>query len=209
MIVIKFGGSLIKNSGTIKKIFKEIEKINDDFLIVPGGGEFADLVLKYYETHKLNLKISHDACILAMDIVGMIISNFTKIEASYELRKNIIFLPSQFLFKSELEISNKTTSDSISVFIAEKINANFIILLKSVDGIKYNGKILKEIKADDLKKIKTKVVDENFPEFIKKYNKQAFIINGKFPERINSVKDLIENRNEKVIKETILTKVYP
>ncbi|MFN3527810.1 MAG: hypothetical protein ACK4YO_01760, partial [Candidatus Altarchaeaceae archaeon] len=100
MFVIKFGGSLIKNPETIKKIFKEIENL-DEFLIVPGGGEFADLVLKYYETHNLNLKISHDACILAMDIVGMILSNFTKIKASYELKKNIIFLPSKFLFNSE------------------------------------------------------------------------------------------------------------
>ncbi|OQX21209.1 MAG: hypothetical protein BWK75_03690 [Candidatus Altiarchaeales archaeon A3] len=142
MFIIKFGGSLSKNPETIRKIFEILEEIslNYKFIVLPGGGEFADLVLKYYETHNLNLKISNDACILAMDIVGLMLSNFTKIKTGYELKSNTIFLPSRLLIDSNLEISNEITSDSIAVYIADKVDAETVILLKSVDGIFVEGK---------------------------------------------------------------------
>jgi len=196
MFVIKFGGSLTKNPATIRKIFSVLEEIlsKNKFVIVPGGGEFADLVLNYYKTHNLNLKISHNACILAMDIIGFIISNFTKIKTSYELKENTILLPSRLLIDSDLEISNEVTSDSIAVYIANKINAEKVILIKSVDGIFGNGILYNEISAEQLEKIKSDVVDRAFPRFIQKYKKVAYVVNGNFPERI---KNLIEG-NEKI-----------
>jgi len=201
MFVIKFGGSLSKNQETIRKIFENLEKIaiNHKFIILPGGGEFADVVLRYYKTHNLNLKISNDACILAMDIVGLLISNFTKIKTSYKLKENTILLPSRLLIDSDLEISNEVTSDSIAVYIANKIGAEKVILLKSVDGIFGNGRLYNEISVEQLEKIKSDVVDTSFPKFIQKYKKVAYVVNGNFPERIVN----LLNGNEK-----IYTKIY-
>ncbi len=207
MFIIKFGGSLSTNPETIRKIFEILEKIslNHKFIVLPGGGEFADLVLKYYETHNLNLKISHNACILAMDIVGLMLSNFTKIKTSYELKSNTIFLPSRLLIDSDLEISNEITSDSISVYIADKVDAETVILLKSVDGIFVNGKLRNEISAGELEKINSDVVDSAFPKFIEKYKKVAYLINGNFPERLINFIYLINKRNK---REKIYTKIY-
>jgi len=201
MFVIKFGGSLSKNPKAIRKIFEILEEIslNHKFIILPGGGEFADLVLKYYESHNLNLKISHNACILAMDIVGMLLSNFTNIKTSYELNANTIFLPSRLLSDSGMEISNEITSDSIAVYIASKVNAETIILLKSVDGIFVDKDLYNEISAKELEKIKSNVIDFAFLKFIQRYKKTAYIINGNFPERL---KNFIEK------KEGIHTKIY-
>ncbi|PKP59686.1 MAG: hypothetical protein CVT88_04830 [Candidatus Altiarchaeales archaeon HGW-Altiarchaeales-1] len=201
MFIIKFGGSLSTNPETISKIFEILEEIsiNHKFILLPGGGEFADIVLKYYETHNLNLKISHNACILAMDIVGLILSNFTKIRTSYELKPNTIFLPSRLLIDSDLEISNEITSDSIAVYVANKFDTETVILLKSVDGIFVNGKLCTEISACELEKINSNVVDSAFPNFIQKYKKVAYIINGNFPERLVN---LINGR------EKIYTKIY-
>lgn len=186
MFIIKFGGSLSKSPDVIRKIFGILEEVsfNHKFIIIPGGGEFADIVLKYYETHNLNLKISHDTCILAMDITGKILSNFTKIKTSYELKENTILLPSRMLIDSDLEISNEITSDSIAIYIANKIDAENVILLKNIDGIFVDGKLRGEISAKELEKIKGDVVDAAFPKFIQKYKKTAYVVNGNFPERI-------------------------
>jgi len=204
MFIIKFGGSLSTNPETIRKIFEVLENLalEHKFIVLPGGGEFADIVLKYYKTHNLNLKISHNACILAMDIVGLMLSNFTKIKTSYELKSNTIFLPSRMLINSDLEISNEITSDSIAVYIADKISdkdAETVILLKSVDGIFVNGKLRNEISARELEKIHSDVVDSAFPKFIEKYKKVTYLLNGNFPERLIN---LINGR------EKIYTKIY-
>lgn len=205
--VIKFGGSLTGDKYKIKKIFISLEYIYDyqgiNFLVVPGGGRFADLAMEYYDTHGLPLKISHDISVLSMDQTGLMISNYTKIPTSYKLKKNSILLPSKFLLSENIKkylkkekfkllgitenkiISNKTTSDSIAVYIADLMKAEEVVLLKSVDGITdNNGRLLEKIKTYDLEKIKTDVVDENLPYFLKKYKKKCVIINGLFPERI-------------------------
>lgn len=206
MFVIKFGGSLSKNPETIRNIFTILENLalNHRFIVLPGGGEFADIVLKYYKTHNLDLKISHDSCILAMDIIGLMLSNFTKIRASYELKPNTIFLPSRMLINSDLEISNEITSDSIAVYIADRISHKIsedvnVILLKSVDGIFVDGRLCNKISAGELEKINTDVVDSAFPKFIKKYKKHAYLLNGNFPERLIN---LING------KEKIYTEIY-
>ncbi len=83
--------------------------------------------------------------------------------------------------------------------MANKVDAETIILLKSVDGIFVDGKLHNEISANELEKINSDVVDSAFPKFIKKYKKSAYIINGNFPERLIN---LIDGR------EKIYTKIY-
>lgn len=206
MIIIKLGGSLTKDKKILEDLCMEIENLskNFDILIVPGGGEFADLVRNYDEKFKLTKEISHKMAILAMDQVGFLISGFLKnyvfIDDLDELKnyktknKVKIFIPSKFLFEvpeSELNPSWDITSDSISAYTAKKLGAEKLIILTDVCGLydsdpnkTKDAKLIKKIKLKEIKKFPSTCVDNKFHEFLKT---PCFIINGKFPGRISNV----------------------
>ena len=184
MIVIKLGGSLIRDREVLRSILRELEVLSEEhlFMIVPGGGGFADLVRTYDQEFGLSDNISHKMAILAMDMNGLVISNFSdKFTPVYSLdldnklfKKTInqnknkipVLIPSQFLYSREdIEPSWDVTSDSLSVYIANFLGAEKLLLLKSTDS----GKDL---------------VDQMFKEFIEKYPVRYDLINGKHLERI-------------------------
>jgi aspartokinase-like uncharacterized kinase len=211
MIVLKLGGSLAKDKKILFGLCSEIENLSNDFsmLVVPGGGVFADLVRDYDEKFKLSPEASHKMAVLAMDQVGFMISQFFKnyvfiddlndLNKFKNLDKVKIFIPSGFLFElpeSELEHSWDVTSDSISAYVADKINAGKLILLKDVDGIydsdpkkNKDAKLIKKINLTEIKKVTETCVDRKFSGFLKT---ECAIINGKFPGRLS---DVLENND--------------
>ncbi|PKP54386.1 MAG: hypothetical protein CVT90_01515 [Candidatus Altiarchaeales archaeon HGW-Altiarchaeales-3] len=78
MIIIKIGGSLTKDKEVLENLCREIENLSADFdfVIIPGGGEFADIVRIYDKKFNLAPGISHKMAILAMDQTGLLISSF-------------------------------------------------------------------------------------------------------------------------------------
>ena len=211
MIVIKFGGSLVKDKKVLENLCSEIESLSENFnlLIVPGGGVFADLARSYDKRFKFSPEISHKMAILAMDQNGFLISKFFKdyifVYDLNDLNKvknssNVkIFIPSKFLFElpeSELQYSWDITSDSISAYIAEKLEAEKLIILKDVCGLydsdpekNKDAKLIKKINLNEIKNLPESCIDKKFHEFLKT---DCFIINGKFPERISGV---LENKD--------------
>ena len=206
MIVLKLGGYLAKDRKILECLCSEIENLSNDFsiLVVPGGGVFADLVRDYDEKFKLSPEVSHKMAVLAMDQVGFMISRFFKnyvfIDDLDDLNKFKnpnkvkIFIPSGFLFElpeSELEHSWDVTSDSISAYVADKINAGKLILLKDVDGIygsdpkkNKDAKLIRRINLKEIKNLHCACVDRKFSGFLKT---ECTIINGKFPRRLSDV----------------------
>ena len=108
------------------------------------------------------------------------------------------------ILESSIECSWDIASDSIAAFIAGKLNAEKLIVLKDVDGI-YTGdpkkdsnvSLLKNISLRDISKLRESPLDRKFPEFAAFCN-EIWILNGKFPKRI---RDVLEN------KETIGTRL--
>ena len=137
--VLKIGGSLSKDIVSLKNLCKEISDLSKkhQILIVPGGGEFANEVRSLDNKYKFSNEIAHKIAILAMDQYGLFLSElipksyvtYTFIEKSRNLLP--IFLPSQFLFQNDLlEHSWDVTSDSIAAFIANRLKAKKLILIK-------------------------------------------------------------------------------
>src|SRR5574337_1749353 len=146
-VVIKVGGSLGKWGG-LGKLLDSIAKWKGatKVLVIPGGGVFADLVRTEYRRLRLTEHAAHRMAILAMDQYGLELCDLASRAASTsslnQVREVIrsgrlpVYLPSRSLSRHDpFAHSWGVTSDSIAAYIAGRVGAKALLLLKSVDGI--------------------------------------------------------------------------
>jgi 5-(aminomethyl)-3-furanmethanol phosphate kinase len=207
--VVKVGGSLSKKPEALKSLCIKLgELAREHFLVVvPGGGEFADIVREADRQFSLSPPIAHRMAILGMDQYGMLLSDlipnslvFDSVDsvAALPLGKLAILLPSKLMLKDDpLENSWDVTSDSIAAYIAIRLGANQLLLVTDVDGIYSNNpklnkaaKLIEKISPNQLLAMKNRTsVDLNLPKLLMKSNLRSIVINGFYPERIESALD--------------------
>lgn len=172
---------IIKVGGSVADIIDEVVEFLKDkkVLIVPGGWIFADLV----RSLKVSEESAHWMATMAMNQYGYYIADrgldvIEPEDFNFDWNRTCILLPYKLLRKyDELPHSWKVTSDSISAWIAYKLGEKTVVKLCAVEGISSNGKILKKLKASELKNIKTDVVDEYLAEFLNKVKLNYLICN--------------------------------
>ncbi|MFH1773396.1 MAG: amino acid kinase [Methanobacteriota archaeon] len=187
MYVVKLGGSLIKYAGSIMAVLKEY-----DVLIIPGGGIFADTVRKVYNKFNLSEMAAHRMAIAAMEQYGMFLSDISGVKTANSVNKiktPCIFLPHGL--KKTFKPSWSVTSDAIACCIARKVGAEKFILLKDVDGIRIDGRLVSKISAEELSRYGRTCVDEELPKYLSRYKMDCWIVNGK---KLGRVKDAMEGR---------------
>ncbi|MHA1231883.1 MAG: amino acid kinase family protein [Candidatus Helarchaeota archaeon] len=158
------GGSISRNPEIFKRLCKFLNELYKEFpfVIIPGGGVFADYVREIDKLFSLTNYHSHYMAILSMDLLGYLIYSQTpnsklffnisdlkhdenldqEIKNNIEILKNIstipIILPFKFLLeKDPLPHSWDITSDSIAYYMGIYLKVDKIILVKDVDGL-YN-----------------------------------------------------------------------
>lgn len=210
--VLKIGGSLAENPDSL---FRLCEKLGDlakvnRIVVVPGGGEFADIVRELDKRIGLSNRIAHQMAVLAMDQYGLLLSDITpnssvvseieKLNSSAEGKLQIV-LPSKYIFiEDPLENSWNVTSDTIAAQLSNRIHAKKLILVTNVDGIfsenpkqKPNAHLIKELSAKKLLTWKKRTsVDVILPEIILQTGLDCYVVNGKHPERIEKILKNIE-----------------
>ncbi len=143
--VIKIGGSLLKgdNLPDLCKRLSDIAK-KHRILIIPGGSVFADDVRIISEKYKIDQDTAHWMAILAMNQYGYLLSSLIPgsiaIENINEAKKYldklvpVVLLP-YYLIKTLDPLSHSwdVTSDSIAAWITGHLNAERLILVKSID----------------------------------------------------------------------------
>ena len=216
--VLKVGGSLAEDPDSLARLCQELGVLanNHRIVIVPGGGKFADTVRELDKTYSLSNTVAHKMAILAMDQYGFFLSDITPNSyVSYSLEEVgnsakgtlPIFLPSKLIFREDpLEHSWDVTSDTITAYIAQLLNAEKLILVTDVDGIfsedpkkSLNAKLIEELPAEELLGWNMRTsVDKTLPKILLQANLDCYVVNGKHPERI---KRILEN------KKTVCTKV--
>ena len=78
MWIIKIGGSWIKNSN-LKKLIKLLVNLeNQKFVIIPGGGIFADSVREASKINNIPDNVSHFLALKSTEIFGYMIKSFEK-----------------------------------------------------------------------------------------------------------------------------------
>ena len=141
MICLKIGGSTLK-SDSIAKCLNLITSLEKKILVIPGGGEYANLVRKEQKRLGFDDLTAHNLCILSMIKVSMIFNSLIKVDA--EFIKNIkkfsssineslgIWLPENEIAESINKYTNwENTSDSIALMVSKKINAKALVIIKS------------------------------------------------------------------------------
>jgi len=168
MWVVKIGGSLL-GSPELERWLEVAAKFSDgNIIIVPGGGVFANAVREAQVLSKISDACAHRLALLAMDQFGLMLANMNPLlaTASSEMEidertwqhRGIIWLPSKMVLNSNSIPQNwDMTSDSLAAWLAQKLGAQHLILVKS-DKPNDKKLCLKTITKDGL-------VDQVFGDF--------------------------------------------
>lgn len=209
-IVVKVGGSLALHPEKLRALCTKLTEISKKhkLIIVPGGGEFADVVRSLDKRFSLSCGTSHRMAILSMDQYGLLLSDLIpnsiavrkleEIKYSFEQGKLPVFLPSYLLLnEEELENSWDVTSDTIALYIAKKLEAPKILLITDVDGIftsdpktHSEARLIERLSACELLEMdKRTSVDEALPKMLLKSRITCVVVNGLFHERVKAILD--------------------
>jgi aspartokinase-like uncharacterized kinase len=144
--------------------------------------------------------------VLAMDQVGFLLSNITPNSRVFHLLENAekfseagtvpIFLPSRLMFEEDpLENSWDITSDSIAAYVANRVHAGKLVLVTDVDGIytsnpivDSDAKLIRKLSAEQLLTMNQRTsVDCYMPKLLLDAQFDCYVVNGFFPERVESI----------------------
>lgn len=199
-LVCKIGGSLSRPE-ILRPLLKTLEAMCSEYgvLVVPGGGAFADSVRKEAATFQLGDTASHWMAILAMDQYGYLLADLgqatrtvrTPREVEDAVRDKVlpILLPSAFLLAEDpLPHSWEVTSDAIAAHMAVRLDAEFLVLLKDVDGVltadprtQSNATLITRLDLSRLTRYAC--VDAAFVKEAPRL-RRCWILNGQHPERL-------------------------
>ncbi|MCL2642349.1 MAG: hypothetical protein FWD52_02365 [Candidatus Bathyarchaeota archaeon] len=216
--VIKIGGSLAQNPQTLQALCQKLNTLSNkhQIVIVPGGGKFADCVREADKQFTLSKTTSHHMAILAMNQYGLLLADLMK--PNSQTTDNLktaktkthtdlitIFLPSKLLTQNntknkkdnkegELPNSWEVTSDTIAAYIAKKLDAKKLVLIKNVDGIftdnpkkEKQPKLIEHLTTKELfEKKNNTCTDTHLPNILKTLKINCHIINGLYPNRIET-----------------------
>ncbi len=206
--VVKVGGSLTATPVVLRALCEKLGRLAERhrLLVIPGGGDFADIVRQVDRQYSLNPIIAHKMAILGMDQYGFLLSelipnsltipNVAKAVVLWKSKRIVVFLPSRIMLEEDpLEKSWDVTSDSIAAYIADRLSAQNLILITNVDGLfthdpktHRDTKLVREIFASELLKQSHRTcVDIVLPKLLLESRLSCFIVNGKYPERIEKI----------------------
>lgn len=187
-MVVKLGGSLMGSSELSSWLDAiETKSRQSNIIIVPGGGRFADTIRDFQKTYQFADNAAHKMAIMAMCQYGYllndlnnnlkIINDHKQITDCLDSKQPLLWLPIQLIEDdSELDSGWDVTSDSIALWLASKINANQLILVKSKALSNDIAHLRKHIENNDLdrafERYSTKYLGEI--TFLSKYQYSEF-----------------------------------
>lgn len=170
MWVVKIGGSLL-GSPELKHWLQIIAQFGDGkVVIVPGGSVFADAVRRAQQLSGIDDVVAHTLAIRAMDQFGLLLAamnpNLSTASSELELaerswqHRGIVWLPSKMLLADDSIPKNwQVTSDSLSAWLANKLAAEHLLIIKSTILSKYKSPVTFQKLADE------HIVDASFTQF--------------------------------------------
>lgn len=209
--LFKIGGTILEDVENLNSTLSQLSQLYEKgviqrIILIPGGGSFANFIRKVYNELKFTDELAHWMSIISMNYNGIELGKkFPNLEVfeKYDKLKEIdkcfcIFLPYQILKENDkLPHTWQVTSDSIALFLANKLGLKECILIKDVDGIinekrqvikeisaaeyrklKETGKLLEFQNKDDELKSQSRPIDPYLLTLIEKWNISCVLLNG-------------------------------
>ncbi len=182
--VVKLGGSLLGSVELSQWLALLAKQGKRQVVIVPGGGVFADAVRLAQKLSRIDDALAHELALLAMDQFGLLLTGMQPglVTAASELEiaergwqhKTVVWLPSKMvLADTAVEQSWRVTSDSLSAWLASKLGADQLLVIKSIDLCPY----LKHPHGVAAKLLADEVIDARFLESIAGQAYQTSLLN--------------------------------
>lgn len=139
MRVIKLGGSLLE-TGKISACLNHILNSDIQTVVVCGGGDFANAVRNAQQNWHFDDVAAHEMAILAMQQTAIMLQNcqpeFVRESVVSNLKNHVfsIWLPDiNELNAAKIKPSWQITSDSLAAWLATKLDADKLIVVKSCE----------------------------------------------------------------------------
>lgn len=139
MRVVKLGGSLLE-TGQIFDCLSHIAKSNQQTVVVCGGGEFANQVRQAQTQWHFDDVAAHEMAILAMQQTAILCQNkcpeFMVCSSVTDIAQNHFVIWSPIITElnnAQIPATWEMTSDSLAAWLADKLNAEKLVLVKSCD----------------------------------------------------------------------------
>ncbi|MGB4652580.1 uridylate kinase [Methanothrix sp.] len=155
--VLKLGGSLIDTAREFMcALITLAEEEEAGFLVLPGGGPFADLIRDIVAQEGLSEEAAHWMAVLAMEQYAYFLADGIGAQLTCSLRlpekgEVTLLLPYRALTEEDLcpEHSWDYTSDSIALLVAARLGIP-LIKVTDVDGVLIGGEVAEELAACQL-----------------------------------------------------------
>ena len=190
---IKIGGSLYDSSYLVEWLNVIDQYSSAKIVIIPGGGPFADQVRLTDEKYQLNPIHSHNMAVMGMQQYGFLLASLcpmmilaktiNEIHAAWKNSKVAIWEPYKMISEEcELEKTWDVTSDSLAVWLANKLSLKNLLLVKSSEFV------LEEKDITEL--INNNCIDSNFKKLVNSLGVCPHILHR---SEINKFKIMMEN----------------
>ena len=170
-IIVKLGGSLARERQFARWI-EALRRCKSGVIVVPGGGPFADCVRDAQGYMRLSDAAAHRMALLAMEQYAIACASFFPdvllVSDESQLRligegRTGVWLPSRMaLGADDLPQNWQVTSDSLAAWLALRLDARALVVVKSVD-----------VNADPLSAdalVEREIVDPLFARFAARTN---------------------------------------
>ena len=176
--IVKIGGSCA-GSLDLRRWAATIAACRGRAVVVPGGGPFAESVRVAQPRMGFDDAAAHHMALLGMEQFGHALASFDRRLAATDsmagLRRALadrqvpVWLPVRMAMRAtDIPASWQVTSDSLAAWLAGKLRAARLILLKPVELPR------QPVGVDEV--VATGVVDPAFPRFLKASGAAAFIL---------------------------------
>ncbi|MCZ6772189.1 MAG: hypothetical protein O7G83_09425 [Proteobacteria bacterium] len=171
--VVKLGGAMMR-APDLRQWLSACAEQNGEVrcVLVPGGGGFADQVRALQATWEFDDRVAHALAIEAMRMNAQVLqallqapclsSDFAEIAGGTEKRYTAIWTPRPGMTIDGLPETWEVTSDSIALHVAHRIQADALLLVKSVDASLLTSGTAAQMSLQGL-------IDDFFPRLLARY----------------------------------------
>jgi 5-(aminomethyl)-3-furanmethanol phosphate kinase len=198
LTVVKVGGGL--GDDALPALCRALGELGGrhPLLVVPGGARFADAARDADRRFGLRAATAHRMAILGMEQFGWLLSDLipgaerrAEVDVARAGRTGVL-LPAG-LPLDELPASWQVTSDSIAAWVAVRVGAGRLVLIKEVDGLfadrPARGAPIAQLTVAELAALRPGGVDEYLPTILERASFETWVISGRDPERLAELLD--------------------